>query len=272
MEKHLGKFILFDADSFGAWLMATDVHRIIRLIQQHHTWCPSYSNFRGDNHFKLLKGMEAAHLANGWCDIAQNLTIFPDGTVAVCRPLDQIPAGIKGANTGGICIENIGCFDVGHDLMADVHAAAVIKVTALLCRRFSLAPSTESIVYHHWYDLVSGKRTNGSGNVKTCPGDRFFGGNRVAAAAANFVPKVAAELARVGGVPAPPAVTVLFAGRVVSDDALNVRDQAAAVGHCIKALPKGTIVNAYESVGTWCRIDPTKSLWVNSRFLERVAA
>lgn len=41
MEKHLGKFILFDADSFGAWLMAADVHRIIRLIQQHHTWCPS---------------------------------------------------------------------------------------------------------------------------------------------------------------------------------------------------------------------------------------
>ena len=39
--------------------------------------------------------MEAAHKERGFSEIAQNITIFPDGKVMICRSLNTIPAGIK---------------------------------------------------------------------------------------------------------------------------------------------------------------------------------
>src|SRR5262249_12642125 len=161
MKETQGKFILFDLAEFGAFLGSIAVSRVIQLVQNHHTFIPSYAHFNGSNHFERLRAMEAAHLERGFAEIAQNLTTFPDGTVAVCRSLDKIPAGIKGANTGGICIENLGNFDQGRDVMTAEQRATIVRVNALLCRRFNLQPNSDSIVYHHWFDLNTGERTNG---------------------------------------------------------------------------------------------------------------
>src|SRR5258708_5177041 len=117
MREQEGKFILFDVAEFATFLNSLPTSRKILLVQNHHTFIPSYSDFNGRNHFARLAAMEAAHLQRGFDEIAQNLTIFPDGTVAVCRPLDTAPAGIKGANINGLCIENLGNFDAGHDAM-----------------------------------------------------------------------------------------------------------------------------------------------------------
>ena len=117
MRKTKGKFILFDLPEFAGWLGQEVVHREVVRFQDHHTFIPSYTHFHQDNHFALMVGMEAAHLERGFSEIAQNLTTFPDGSICVGRSLDKIPAGIKGANTGGICIENLGNFDIGHDVM-----------------------------------------------------------------------------------------------------------------------------------------------------------
>lgn len=182
-----GKFILFALDEFGKWLTSTMFTRQIVLIQEHHTFIPSYKDFTGNNHFALCEEMEESHLKRGFSEIAQQLTTFPDGTVAVCRSFDIDPAGIKGANQGAICIENLGNFDLDADRMTDVQRQAIVRINALLCRRFGLQPSTDSIVYHHWYDRTTGLRTNGSGNTKTCPGTHFFSGNSVDAADAHFI-------------------------------------------------------------------------------------
>jgi len=69
----------------------------ITLIQHHHTWLPSYKVFTGNNHFAMLESMENFHRKNmNWKTIAQNLTTFSDGTIAVTRPFNIAPEGSIG--------------------------------------------------------------------------------------------------------------------------------------------------------------------------------
>lgn len=183
------QFILFTRDEFKEWLFKTQFTRIITIVQNHHTAQPNYASFNGNNHFIMLKSMKNFHVNNrGFNDIAQNLTTFPDGAIAICRPFDTIPAGIKGANTGALCIENVGNFD--SDIMTEEHKKSIIFLNAMLCKRFNIPVSTDHIIYHHWYDLTTGQRTNGTGSVKTCPGTKFFGGNNVETANKVFIPLV----------------------------------------------------------------------------------
>lgn len=260
-----GKFILCTLDEFAAWLAAASISRAVSLIQNHHTFSPAYDQFKTDNHFDLLEGMERYHVnERGFDLIAQNLTTFPDGTVAVCRPLDRIPAGIKGANKGGICLEHLGNFDEGGKEMEDVHRSTILQVNALLCSRFNITPSTNSIVYHHWYDLDSGTRTNGSGNTKTCPGSNFFGGNSVEAAAANFIPPIQLLCK-----PSQAAPTPLR--RVeVAVDSLNVREGAGMQYAILKRVRRGVDLHVYEEKAGWCRIAPDRQEWVFSQYLQSI--
>lgn len=192
MEQKHRQFILMDIKTFAEWLNDQKKTRTIKRIQNHHTWKPDYSHFNGKNHIRLLEGMKRSHLKRGFSDIAQNITTFPDGILAICRPLSKTPAGIRGANTGGICIEHVGNFDAEGDTMSEAHKNTIIDLNALLCVKFNLDPDTDSIVYHHWWDLKTAKRTNGEGTTKSCPGTHFFGGNKVADAGKHFIPLVKA--------------------------------------------------------------------------------
>lgn len=192
--KQQNGFILMELDEFKDWLGKQNFKRTIKLIQLHHTYIPNYSHFQGNNHFGLLISIKNSHLQRGFSDIAQNITIFPDGMIAICRPFDIAPAGIKGANEYGICIENIGNFDKNGDIMTKEQKEAIIEVVALLCKKFNLDVNTNTIVYHHWYDLNTGKRTDGIGVTKSCPGTNFFGGNTVEAANKNLIPLIRQKL------------------------------------------------------------------------------
>lgn len=186
-----GKFILLNREEFKSWLLKLKCTRSIKLIQEHHTYLPNYKTYyQVKDYFKILEGMERSHLDRGFSEIAQNLTIFPDGLIAICRDFNKAPAGIMGANKAGICIENIGDFDVGGDKMLPEDRMSILYTTALLCRHFKLKPNTNTIVYHHWFDLSTGKRTNGTGETKSCPGTAWFGGNSVEACVKNFIPAV----------------------------------------------------------------------------------
>ena len=178
-----GQFILMNILSFSRYLKDLTINRRIDIIQNHHTWKPNYDNFNGDDHFDDLKAMDRYHeKSRGFSDVAQNITIFPDGIIGICRPLNIVPAGIRGANSHGICIEHYGNFDEGGDIMTEAQKDSIISVNSLLCKKFNLEPSTKTIVYHTWYAS------------KSCPGTNFFGGNSKEMAEANFIPLIKAKL------------------------------------------------------------------------------
>lgn len=195
-----GQYILLTREDFKEWLFNNSFNRKISLIQQHHTWVPSYKQFKGNNHFQILKSMENHHKKKmGWKNIAQNLTIFPDGTVAVSRPFNIAPEGSIGpkANVQGIAIESIGNFDIGQDVMTREQKDTIVYVTAALCLRFGLTPSIDSITYHHWWHYKTKERVLDNAKsyeVKSCPGTQFFGGNTTTSAKKYFYPLVVQKM------------------------------------------------------------------------------
>jgi hypothetical protein len=195
MEQKFG-FTKISSAEFTNWLSTIKITRMIKGVQQHHTFSPNYSS--SADHFHVQKGMKDFHVnQRGFSDIAQHFSIFKDGTIVTGRDLNMIPAGIKGNNTGYIWIENVGNFNLGGDSMTEEQKAAIILVTSELFKKLKLPLHTQSLVYHHWFDLDTGKRTNGAGNTKTCPGTAFFGGNKVADCEENFLPLVS----RKSGIP-----------------------------------------------------------------------
>lgn len=202
-----GQYILMTRDEFKDWIFNQKFTRKIGKIQQHHTYQPSYQQFNGFNQFDLLKGMEDYHVNGmGWSNISQQLTTFPDGTVAVGRPFNIPPEGSYGLlnkaamlaiESDALAIENVGNFDVGNNQMTAEQRETIITVTALLMLKFGLTPSVDSITYHHWWDINTGERVldNGEGHaVKTCPGTGFFGGNSTNSAINNFYPIVSDKM------------------------------------------------------------------------------
>jgi len=178
METKYG-FGLYSPAEFKQWFKTKAVARTVRFVQLHHTWVPSYAHFHGDNHFELQRGMQNTHKHNnGWSDIGQHFSIFPDGKICTGRSLESSPACIYMNNAEAICIEVVGNFDTGGDEMSDEQRSSIINVTAAICDRFNLPTSEDHVVYHHWFSF-SGVRNNGAGGNKTCPGTAFFGGNKV---------------------------------------------------------------------------------------------
>jgi uncharacterized protein YraI len=267
METKFG-FLLMATNEFGSWLKQQNIVRAIRVIQNHHTWLPNYSNFNGSNHYEKLVGMKSSHINRGMSDIAQNITIFPDGKIAICRALNTVPAGIYGQNSHGICIENLGDFDSGKDQMTPEHRDAIITVNAYLCHKFGLTPDENSIVYHHWFDLRTGQRTNGSGNTKSCPGTAFFGGNSVSAARQNFIPLVVEAFNSIKRVPPAPSPDLSY-GIVISSGNLNIRKGPGTNFKKIGSLSPGANIRIYEESPEWYRIG-TENEWVSSRYITRI--
>jgi hypothetical protein len=262
-----GKFIRMSVPEFAAWLGGNRFDRQIARVQNHHTYIPNYTHFSGDNHIAKCEGMERSHLERGFSEIGQNLTTFPDGDVVVCRAFNTIPAGIKGANRDAICIEHLGNFDKGGDRMTDAQRDCIVQVNALLLGRFGLPCDTDHVLYHHWWDLTTGERTNGSGNTKSCPGTAFFGGNSVAAAEAGFLPLIRAAMGAASEPPAPPVP--LFLGEVYVDS-LRVRDQPSQAGAIVDWVSNGAHVAVHEIVNGWYRIHPTAQRWVSGRYVKEL--
>jgi LysM repeat protein len=198
-----GQYILMTRDEFRDWLFNQKFTRKITFFQEHHTWSPSYKEFNGSNYFTLLDAMKDYHVHQmGWSNISQNITTFPDGKLVVARPFNYPPEGSFGLlnqsvtptiEATALAIENLGNFDVGHDQMTEEQKETIVTVAALLCIKFGLTPSVESITYHHWWDMNTGewvKDNNEGHKVKTCPGTGFFGGNTTTDAKKYFYPLV----------------------------------------------------------------------------------
>jgi hypothetical protein len=278
----LSQFKIYDQAEFSSYILATNFSRPIKFIQNHHTWKPSYQHLTPlHDEMYWLEAMRKDHVSNRkWSDIGQNITTFPSGRIAVCRPINITPAGIFGANTGGICIEHFGNFDEEADLMTNVHKECIINTNAVLCHKFGLKPNPSQVVYHHWYN-TSGKRFTDneidSGHVlkhqlqKTCPGTNFFSdpgdtfkGNTISSAIKNFYPLISAAMRDLTAAPAP---SIQFQQKKVKASILNVRAGKGTGFSIVKKLAQGTLVGVYEQTEGWCRINASSDEWVSAQFL-----
>lgn len=132
--------------------------RKITTVHMHHTWRPNHSQFEGH---ETIVGMWHYHTRhNKWSDIAQHVTIDPQGFIWLGRNWNAPPASARGQNgnleAGPFMFEMIGDFDRGCDPFAGKQRETVIKVIALIQQRFRLPPT--KLLFHN---MVSSK---------TCPG------------------------------------------------------------------------------------------------------
>jgi hypothetical protein len=139
---------------------AQDLTRKISEVHLHHTWRPTRSQFKG---LATIEAIRNFHVnTNGWDDIAQHLTVDPQGFVWTGRNWNLPPASQAGRNgtrqQGPFMIEVVGDFDRGRDQLDGEQRAAVIEIIASILHVRGLG--TGNVFFHH--DL---------GSPKTCPGD-----------------------------------------------------------------------------------------------------
>jgi hypothetical protein len=132
--------------------------RAIDAVHMHHTWRPSHVQYRGE---ETIVAMWRFHTEqNGWSDIAQHVTIAPDGTIWTGRDWNRPPASAAGHNGSPMShpfmFEMIGDFDRGKDSFADPQRQVTLEVIAHVQHRFGLP--VESLRFHR--EMSS----------KTCPG------------------------------------------------------------------------------------------------------
>lgn len=262
MEKSQG-FTLMTLDEFEQWVAREPVARTILTLQQHHTLSPSYRSFDGSNHFALQAGMKRYHVVNnGWSDIGQHFTTFPDGRIMTGRSLEQSPACILGQNANAACVEHVGNFDASRDQMSAAHRTTILRFTAAVCKRFAIPLNTDRVVYHHWFNLSTGARTDGSGQTKSCPGTAFFGGNNVADAQRSFLPLVRAVA---------PAMPAGMRYAVVTVDNLSVRTGPGTRFSKVNSVGLGSVLRVHDEKSGWFRISVSRKEWVAAKLTQLVA-
>jgi Caspase domain/N-acetylmuramoyl-L-alanine amidase len=153
------QFIRLTLDEFADLLQRFDFTRRIDGVHMHHTWRPNHAQYRGE---ATIEGMWRFHTReNGWRDIAQHVSIGPDGSIWTGRDWNWPPASAAGFNgnamAGPFMFETIGDFDRGQDRLEGAQLAAVVGVIAQVQERFGLGP--DSLRFHRAMT-----------NLKSCPG------------------------------------------------------------------------------------------------------
>jgi hypothetical protein len=154
------KFEKLTIDQFLDVLGRFPFRRRINAVHMHHTWRPRHADYRRDPE-GCIEGMWRFHTQQrGFSDIAQHITIAPDGTIWTGRNWDLPPASATGHNgnnvAGPFMFEMIGDFDQGGDPFQDPQRSVVLQVIAHLQRRFRLP--VEALRFHNQM------------STKSCPG------------------------------------------------------------------------------------------------------
>lgn len=125
------------------------------LIHMHHTWRPNHGQYHG---LSSIQAMYNYHVnTNHWSDIAQHVSLAPDGTIWTGRPWNVSPASAAGFNSSRVFMfETIGDFDHGKDPLTGAQLDTVVLVIATLMRKFGLG--------------ASALRFHNEMSTKSCPG------------------------------------------------------------------------------------------------------
>jgi hypothetical protein len=147
-------------DGFVDALAAFDWRRRIWRVDMHHTYRPDHARWRAIGSAACQEGMRRYHVEDrGFADIAQHVTIMPDGTIWSGRDWNMTPASVGfGMNRGVFMLEAVGNFDLGCDALDGVQLASVLLVIRAVQARFAL-PAT-ALLFHREVPQTE----------KTCPG------------------------------------------------------------------------------------------------------
>ncbi|HEY0173159.1 MAG TPA: caspase family protein [Pyrinomonadaceae bacterium] len=143
--------------------------RKINAVHMHHTWRPRHRDYRG---LATIESIWRFHTVdNGWGDIAQHVTIAPDGSIWTGRGWNEPPASAAGHNgnraAGPFMFEMIGDFDGGRDSFRSPQRDAALEVIARVQHQFQLP--VESLRFHNQM------------SSKSCPGSALRYGEVLAA-------------------------------------------------------------------------------------------
>lgn len=145
-------------DDLVHMLEAWQPQRRIDAFHVHHTWRPRHRDFRG---LSTIEAMRRYHMREmGMRDIAQHLTIDPEGGIWTGRAFDLPPGSARGHNgnsrRGPFMIEMVGDFDEGQDVFAGNQKRIAQAVAAAVLDKFGL--DVKTLRFHN--EL----------GPKTCPG------------------------------------------------------------------------------------------------------
>ena len=132
--------------------------RRVTGVHMHHTWRPNHRQYAGRASIEAMWKYHTQH--NGWSDIAQHISIAPDGTIWTGRNWNLAPASASGHNgnslAGPFMFEMIGDFDKGRDPFDGAQRHTALHVVAQVQHHFQLP--VESLHFHNQM------------STKTCPG------------------------------------------------------------------------------------------------------
>ena len=270
-------FTKMNVNEFKSWIQKQGNYNY-NGIQIHHTYSPSYANFykaNGTHEDELTRqrNMQSYHVnTNGWDDIAQHFTIFPNGAIVTGRSLSNTTAiGIRGWNYNKICIEIYGNFDKGGDVMTNEQKQAVIAVYGELCKKFNITPSVSTLRCHAWF--TSGGTYLGdyssSRSAKTCPGTNFMGfGNTREAIEKNFIPLVKNYISN-GSSSNSSAVATNYIVKI-NTDSLNIRKGPGATYSIVGELGRGEAYTIVQTQNGWGKLKSGVG-WINLAYTKRVS-
>lgn len=210
-------FIPLSFEQFRALVAGFPFARTVTAVDLHHIPALRKSAFTGVESLEAL--YDAQVRQQGLSDLAQHVTIAPDGRIWTGRDWNQPPASAAGHNgnetAGPFMLALAGNFDPGSDVFEGVQAQTCVQVIATLQERFAL--SAESLRFH-------GQLSNG-----TCPGSSID--------YTGLLDQIRAE--RSHSAKAPPAGEPPFS-QAFQDDELNgaLRAEVRAALDAMSAQPR----------------------------------
>jgi hypothetical protein len=150
----MSRFVRLTFSDFARLVDGFDWKRKVLAVHVHHTWRPNHAQWQG------LKSVEGMWQTNGWSDIAQHVTVDPEGFVWTGRNWNQPPVSAKSFNgttaAGPFMFETVGDFDIACDPFGGPQKETVLRITACLLDKFELG--IEAVRFHNEI------------SAKSCPG------------------------------------------------------------------------------------------------------
>ncbi|MFN3868895.1 MAG: peptidoglycan recognition family protein [Hyphomicrobiaceae bacterium] len=144
-------------EAFAAEVAAFAWARPIYRVDMHHTFFPAHADWKG---LASVEDMWRFHTRErGFEDIAQHISIAPDGLLWTGRDWNKTPASVGcNMNPGAFMFEAVGNFDIGNDPLEGAQRRACIAVIDIVQRHFGLP--AHALLFHREVPQT----------LKSCPG------------------------------------------------------------------------------------------------------